>query len=221
MRKYIITGILTAIPLWITWLVISFIFRVITGTGLPVVAWLVKIIRTDNPAWDKIVSGRPFQSILAILIIILFLYFLGWLATKVIGRRIIRWFDSLLDNIPLVKTLYTGSKKIIEAFQKKPNETQQVVLINYPSPEMKTVGLLIRTITDQNSGARLGAVYVPTTPNPTSGFLEIVPYEDIIFTDWAVNDAISFVVSGGAVGPEKVNYYRPGNTLPDSGPKKN
>jgi uncharacterized membrane protein len=106
----------------------------------------------------------------------------------------------------MIRTVYGGSKKILESFQKRPNHQQQVVLINYPSPEMKTIGLLTRTIIDGDSGKKLAAVYVPTTPNPTSGFLEIVPLEDVVLTNWTVNEAISFIVSGGMVGPDTVNY---------------
>jgi len=112
----------------------------------------------------------------------------------------------LIDKIPLVKTVYTGSKKLIGAFQRKTDGKRQVVLINYPSPEMKTIGLVTRMLTDRYTGKKLVAVYVPTTPNPTSGFLEILPAEDVIPIDWSVNDAIGFVVSGGTVGPEQVDY---------------
>lgn len=206
LRKYIVAGLVTAIPVWITWLLISFIFGLITDAGLPVVGWLVSILKPIHPTIAGILVNPVFQSILAIIIIIVILYFLGWLATKVIGRRILGVFEKILDKIPMVKTVYGGSKRILESFQQKPDEAKRVVLINYPSPEMKTIGLITRTIVDKESGKQLAAVYVPTTPNPTSGFLEIVPMEDVIFTNWPVNEAIAFIVSGGVVGPDKIDY---------------
>lgn len=205
-KKYLITGLIIAIPLWLTWLVIKFIFDLITDAGLPVVGWLAGILKPVHPLIAAILVDSIFRSILAIIIIIVILYFLGWLATKVIGRRILEAFEKILEKIPMVKTVYGGSKRILESFQQKPDEAKRVVLINYPSPEMKTIGLITRIIVDKDSGKQLAAVYVPTTPNPTSGFLELVPLEDVIFTDWPVNEAIAFIVSGGVVGPDKINY---------------
>ena len=85
--------------------------------------------------------------------------------------------------------------------QKKPAGTQRVVLIDFPSPELKSVGFVTRTFQDAN-GRELAAVYVPTTPNPTGGYLEIVPIEKLIATDWSVDQAMAFVLSVGAVAPE-------------------
>jgi len=91
-----------------------------------------------------------------------------------------------------------------------------VVLINFPSPEMKTVGLVTRTFLDANTGRELAAVYVPTTPNPTSGYLEIVPVEHIISTNWTLDEAMTFIVSGGAIAPEAIAFDKPPSdiTLP-------
>jgi len=103
MRKYIITGLLTAIPLWITWLVVNFIFGLITDAGLPIVEWLVGIVKPDHPAIATLIQSVVFRSILAVIVIVVIIYLLGWLATKIIGKRILRKFDALLDKIPMVK----------------------------------------------------------------------------------------------------------------------
>ncbi len=207
-KRYLITGLLTAIPLWITWLVASFIFGLITDAGMPLVGWVTDQIRPDHPTISTIIQGIYLKTFLSAVLVIAFLYFLGWLTTIVLGNRIIKAAEKLLDKIPMVRTIYGGSKKILESFQPNPDKNQPVVLISYPSPEMKTVGLLTRTIIDENTREKLAAVYVPTTPNPTSGFLEILPYKDIILTDWTVNEAISFIVSGGVVGPETISYSK-------------
>jgi uncharacterized membrane protein len=177
---------------------------------MPIVGWINSLIRPEHPAIANIIENPAFKSFVAIILVLIFLYILGWLTTKVIGRKIVKKFDDLLDKIPMVRIVYGGSKKILESFQKRPDHQQQVVLINYPSPEMKTVGLITRAIIDESTGEKLAAVYVPTTPNPTSGFLEIVPFKDIIMTDWTVNEAISFIVSGGVVGPDEINYRKNG-----------
>jgi uncharacterized membrane protein len=207
-KKYLVAGLLTAIPIWITWLVVSFIFRLVVNSGQTVA---LKLTHAFAPAYPKLADwiAKPFVlDLVAIAVVLTFLIFLGWLATKVFGRKIINLFERLIKKIPLVKSVYGGSKKLIDSFQRHPDESTRVVLINYPSPEMKTVGLLMRFITDKDTDKRLAAVYVPTTPNPTSGFLEIVPEENITLTDWSVNEAVSFIVSGATLGPDSVNFSK-------------
>jgi len=88
-----------------------------------------------------------------------------------------------MNRIPLVQTIYGGVKKLLAALQQKPDRVQRVVLIAFPTPEMKTVGFVTRVLTDHQTGRELAAVYVPTTPNPTSGYLEIVPLDKVTSTD--------------------------------------
>jgi uncharacterized membrane protein len=124
----------------------------------------------------------------------------------VVGRQFIRVIDRVLQKIPLAGKIYAGTKQVVSTLQAAPNQSKQVVLIEYPHPGMKTVGLVTKRLTDSSSGKPLLAVYVPTTPNPTSGFLEIVPEEHVTPMDWSVSDAIAFIMSGGSVGPQEVDY---------------
>jgi uncharacterized membrane protein len=149
-----------------------------------------------------------FQSALGVLFTLLALYLLGWIATRMIGRRLINLFDRLMQRIPLVQTIYGGTKKLLAALQQKPDQVQRVVLIEFPSPEMKTVGFVTRLLTDHATGQQLAAVYVPTTPNPTSGYLEIIPVEKLVSTDWTMDQAMTFIISGGAVAPEQIHYSK-------------
>ena len=109
--------------------------------------------------------------------------------------------DGMIQRIPLVQSIYGGAKKLMTLMQTKPNGTQRVVLIGFPSPDMKTFGFVTRVF-HSPQGRELAAVYVPTTPNPTGGYLEIVPVEELIATDWTVDQAMAFIVSGGAIGPD-------------------
>jgi len=79
---------------------------------------------------------------------------------------------------------------------------------------MKTVGFVTRVLNDQHTGRQLAAVYVPTTPNPTSGYLEIVPLESLVATDWSMDEAMAFIISGGAVAPDHIRYENSGETTP-------
>ena len=87
--------------------------------------------------------------------------------------------------------------------------THRVVLIEFPNSEMKTVGLVTRTMRDADTGREYAAVYVPTTPNPTSGYLEIVPLERVTPTDWTMDQAMAFIISGGAIAPARFRFDAP------------
>jgi len=205
-KKYLLAGLLTIVPIWVTWLVIRFLLNLLRSAVGPVVAWLFRSLKPRLPWLADWLANPWFQTVMAIALILATLYVLGWLATHVIGKRLIALFDSLMDRIPLVKSLYGAVKKFLGTLQQKPDGVQRVVLINFPSPEMKTVGLVTRTLVDQNTGRELAVVYVPTTPNPTSGYLEIVPLEKLTSTDWTVEEAMTFIISGGAVARSKVHY---------------
>ena len=147
-----------------------------------------------------------FESVLAVLLIVIGLYVLGWATTQVLGRKLLEGMESLLDRIPLVKAIYGGTKKLVTAFQAKPEGVERVVLINFPSREMKTIGFVTRTLVDRESGIELAVVYVPTAPNPTSGYMEIVPVGDLTPTDWTMDEAMRFVITGGTSAPDAIPF---------------
>jgi len=183
-KAYILIGIFTVIPIVITWLILKFVFLVLRDFGVPVVSGIARAI---IPYWPQVAEflGNPwFDSILAVILVLVGLYLLGWTASRVIGRRLLALFDALVHRIPLVNTIYISIQKFLSVLQHKPDGVQRVVLIEFPSPGMKTVGFVTRTLVDSDTGRDLAAVYVPTTPNPTSGYLEIVPLEKVISTDW-------------------------------------
>jgi uncharacterized membrane protein len=204
--RYMLTGVLTIIPIWITWLVFRFVFVQLSNLGMPWVRMFSRAVRADVPYLAQLVEEPWFQSLLAVVVTLLALYLLGWLVSMVIGRRMLRLFDAIMERIPWVQTIYGGTKKMLAALQQKPDRVQRVVLIPFPTPEMKTVGFVTRVLKDRDSGRELAAVYVPTTPNPTSGYLEIVPLENVVSTEWTIDEAMTFIISGGAVAPDTLNY---------------
>jgi len=204
--RYLLTGILTIIPIWITWLVFRFVFVQLSNLGMPWVRMFSRTIRADVPYLAQLVEEPWFQSLLAVLVTLISLYLLGWLVSMVVGRRMLKLFDAIMERIPLVQTIYGGTKKMLAALQQKPDRVQRVVLIPFPTPEMKTVGFVTRVLRDRDSGRELAAVYVPTTPNPTSGYLEIVPLENVVSTEWTIDEAMTFIISGGAVAPDTLNF---------------
>lgn len=208
-RRYLVSGLLTLIPLWVTWVVVEFIFRQLSKFGRP---WVRVTAARLEEAWPRLSEAllNPwFQNFLAVLSTLVALYLLGWMVNQVVGRRIINMFESLVARVPGVQTVYGSVRKLVVSLQQKPDGVQRVVLIEFPSPEMKAVGFVTRTFIAADSGRELAAVYVPTTPNPTSGYLEIVPVERLVSTAWSVDEAMNFIMSGGAVAPDSVSYDRP------------
>jgi uncharacterized membrane protein len=161
---------------------------------------------SKHPAISNWLLEPWLQSSIAITLTLLALYLLGWASSRVIGGRLVSLFDRIMNRIPVVQTIYGSVRKLISVLQTKPDNIQRVVLINFPSPEMRTVGFVTRVFTDYQSGVQLAAVYVPTTPNPTSGYMEIVPLDSLTSTDWSMDEAMTFVMSAGAIAPEKISF---------------
>ncbi len=205
-QRYILAGILTIIPIWLTYLVFEFFLRHLSKIGLPWAKALAKAVQKQSPNIAEWIQAPWFVNTLAVILTILALYLLGWIATHVIGKRIINLFEFFIHRIPVVQSVYGAIKKFISVLQTKPGEVHRVVLIRFPSRDMKTVGFVTRVLKDERTGRQLAAVYVPTTPNPTSGYLEIVPLEDLVSTDWSMDEAMTFIISGGAVAPEHIRY---------------
>jgi uncharacterized membrane protein len=208
-RRYLIVGLLTAAPLWVTWLVFDFIFSQLSKMGIPWVVAFARAVRGVSPSMADFLLQPLFQSFLGLVVTVLVLYALGWMATQVIGQRIINWLERVVQNIPLVAAIYGGTKRFLAAVKEKPSGVQRVVLINFPSSEMKAVGFVTKVIRDEATGQELAAVYVPTSPNPTSGYIEIVPVSQVVSTDWTMDEAMSFVMTGGATSPDRIRFSNP------------
>ncbi len=205
-QRYLVTGVLTVIPLWLSFLVFEFILGLLSRFGTPWVQALITASERFLPALSAALGRDWIQNLLAALFTLAALIGLGWLATQVLGRRLIHGFERLIGRIPLIQSVYGGTKRVLEAFQTPPQGTQRVVLIEFPTPEMKAVGLVTRVLRDAETGEEIAAVYVPTTPNPTSGYLELVPAKRLVPTDWTVDQAMSFIISGGALAPDAARF---------------
>jgi uncharacterized membrane protein len=201
-KRYIITGLLTFMPLWVTWLVFKFILGLLAELGAPLVAALLGTLGFVAPHTADQLSQSWATYVLALLLTLLALYLIGFLANRVIGQRLLHAFDTLLQRIPLVQTIYGGTKKLMAVLQNKPSGVQRVVLVDFPRKGMKVVGFVTRVMIEEGSGREMAAVYIPTTPNPTGGYLEVVPLDELTPTDWTMDQAMAFIISGGAVAPD-------------------
>jgi uncharacterized membrane protein len=212
-QRYLLTGLLTFIPIWLTWAVFKFIFSLLSQVNLPWVAALLSALANAFPESVGRLNQGWLVSMLAFVVTIIALYLTGWATSHVFGRRLIAMFEALILRIPLAQTIYGGTKKLMSMMQKKPDGTQRVVLIDFPSPELKSVGFVTRVFKDA-AGRDLAAVYVPTTPNPTGGYLEIVPIERLVATDWTVDQAMAFILSAGAAAPDTLPFSIEADDVP-------
>ena len=213
-QKLFITGLLTLLPIWLTWVVIKFVFVLLSDISKPWVEPLSHRIAATFPQSLGWFNGLWVQNTIAMVATLFVILAVGALTRRVVGQRLLRWFEALIARVPLANVIYTSARKLLDMLETKPGSTQRVVLIDFPHRDMKSVGLVTRVIREEGSGRELAAVYVPTTPNPTSGYLEIVPVEKITPTDWNVDQAMSFIISGGAVAPDFIPFTAPAEQSP-------
>ena len=210
LRAYFFTGLLTLLPIWLVWIVFKFVLALLSDISQPWVGPVSVRLASAHPEWLGWMDDPWVQSAFAVAGTVLVIIAVGALARRVVGQRLLAWFEGLIARIPLLKTVYGSARKLLDLLQTKPDGTQRVVLIDFPHREMKCVGFVTRVMREQGTGRELAAVYVPTTPNPTSGYLEVVPVDRLTPTDWSVDEAMSFIISGGAVSPDTIPFERPG-----------
>lgn len=208
LQRLFLTGLLTLLPIWLTWVVVKFVFVLLSDISRPLIGPALQNLAGRDPSLSWLTQPWV-QTALALLATVAVILLSGVMARRVIGQRMLRWFESLIQRIPLANTIYGSARQLLDILQTKPDGTQRVVLVDFPHTEMKSIGFVTRVIKEQGTGRELAAVYVPTTPNPTSGYLEIVPVEKITPTDWTVDQAMSFIISGGAVAPDTIPFSPP------------
>ncbi|NVJ70306.1 MAG: DUF502 domain-containing protein [Alphaproteobacteria bacterium] len=206
-RRNMLVGLFTLIPIWLTLILVSVILKFINELAAPMIKWMTVSVKPDDSIY-AIIKSPFFNTSLSLIVLLLFFYLVGWVASRWIGQKALSFFEQTVDRIPVAKSIYRTIKRLADAMQTSSDNVERVVLIEFPSRDMKTVGLVTRTFKDTTTGRELAAVYVPTTPNPTSGYLEIVPVEYVTPTNWKMEEAMSFIISGGADVPKTFNYDR-------------
>ncbi len=187
-RNYFITGIFVLIPIGITVYITLFIVQ-ISSKLLP------KEINPNN--------YLPYDIIgLEIIISIIIITLIGWLSLSFIGKRFLLMFESLLKKIPILRTIYSSIVQLTETFSQSKEAKKNVVLVEYPRKGSWAVGFATKENTGEISkktNKQLINVFVPTTPNPTSGFLLMFPKDEVIYLDLTFEEASSFIVSAGTI----------------------
>ena len=190
-RNYFITGIVVLIPIGIT-VYVTLFFISISSKILP---------KEINPN-HYLPYNIPGLEILISLVLI---SLIGFLSLSFLGKKLLEFFNNILKRIPILRTIYSALGQMTETFTKGDNTKKNVVLIEYPRKGTWAVGFATKENSgelNKKTGKNLVNVFVPTTPNPTSGFLLMIPREDLIFLDLTFEEASKFIVSAGT---SKVN----------------
>jgi uncharacterized membrane protein len=210
LQRNVLAGIITVGPLFVTYLIFSFLLGALAKAGLPAVQFFATIFPR---AW---LSQPWLQSVLAILLTLVVLYVVGRVTSLVIGRQAFGLFESILERLPFVAKVYTSVRQLLDTMMAKKESSQRVVLLDFPIAGQKSIGFLTRTMSDAATGQPLAAVLVPNAINPTSAFLQILPMDRVTETDLTMEQAMSMVMTGGAVGPETIQYSQVGSVEAES-----
>ena len=190
-RNYFITGVVVLIPIGITLYLTLFIIN-ISSKILP---------REINPNHYLPYNVPGLEIIISIFLIT----FVGWLSLYFIGRRLLFIFNNLLKRIPILRTIYSSITQMTETFAKSDGNKKNVVLVEYPRKGSWAVGFATKENTGEitnKTKRKLVNVFIPTTPNPTSGFLLMFPKEEVIYLDLSFEEASRIIVSAGTSNPE-------------------
>ena len=196
LQTYILTGIMSVIPITITYWIIKTLFIFFSKPGKSIISYIFQVNDITNQ-WVLYL-----QYLLGFILTLIFLYFLGLIISNVIGKKLYKYFEELLNKIPFVNRIYKSIKQITSTVS-MPNSKafQKVVLIEYPRTGLWTICMVTGETTKDKK--LFYNIFVPTTPNPTSGFLLFIDANDTRKLDLTVEEGLKIIISGGMVAPEK------------------
>jgi uncharacterized membrane protein len=204
-QSNLIAGLLTVAPLIAVWLVFDFFLQTLSEWGHPLAIGLIDFLEGNFPSLKPALDNPGVRWLIAVIVALLALYGIGAVAGRVVGQQLIHWLERVIARLPAVAMIYSAVKKLIDVVSHKPDSGQRVVLIDFPRDGLKAIGFVMRTFPDARTGEELAAVYVPTAPNPTSGYLQILPLARLTQTEMKGDQAMAMILSGGAVTPDGVS----------------
>ena len=199
-RNIFITGLLITLPIALTWFILQFLFKNLDALS-PVFTNILIQLGAPFPEGYRI----PFLGVVMTLLIVLLV---GWLTTSFFGRKIFQLGETLVEKIPFVRRVYKGSKQVVVSIaQADTSAFRKVVLLEFPRRGLLAIGFVtgetrgeVQKLTQDN----MLNVFVPTMPNPTSGFLVFAPPEELTEISMTIEEGIKYVVSGGIVTPPEL-----------------
>ncbi|HET6277435.1 MAG TPA: DUF502 domain-containing protein [Candidatus Polarisedimenticolia bacterium] len=204
LRQIFLTGLAITLPLIITIWLLRVLFEMVHGLSTPVLLGLIRVLSpryAEDPAFAIYLA-----PLIGIVLTALLILLVGGLTTNLLGRRIVASFDRLIMRLPLVRGIYGGARQLLDAFRNKPSSFQKVVMVEYPRAGVYSVGFVTheQVVLGTAGGASLNGrtfVFLPTVPNPTSGWLVLVRDDEIVQLDMSIEDGFKLILSGGLVTP--------------------
>lgn len=188
-RIYVFRGLIAIIPLALSYLAIQFFYVMIDQK---VVGWLNRFIGFSIPG-------------LGILLVLIFLCFLGFVASNVIGKKVFGLIEQITIRIPIIKTVYQVGKQLSLTLAIPEKQVfQRVVLVEFLKPGYWTLGFVTGTLIDRTTNEQLLKIFVPTSPNPTSGWFIVAQESQTRDSGWSVDEAMKTIISGGIIGAEEI-----------------
>lgn len=191
-RSYLLAGLVVWLPILVTFVVLRFIIDLLDKTLalLPNAYQPEQLIGMHLPGFGVLLS-------------LVLLLITGLIATNLLGQRLVRWSEAILDKIPLVRSIYNATKQVIQAiFATNSQAFRKVLLVEYPRKGMWSIafqtGVAPSDATD-HTGVEMVSIFIPTTPNPTAGFLMLVPKSDTVELSMSVEAALKFIISLGVM----------------------
>ncbi len=206
MKKYFLTGLVTLLPLAVTLWIIDFVVRFLTKPFQGVVMFLLNLFSGFGKVPPSI--ARIIAEILILIGLFFLTLFLGFVARRFFFKSIINLGDRIFCKIPLVNKVYKTSKEVVQSlFSQTKQSFKQVVLLHFPYKNAYCIGLIASDVPASyktEDGKEMVSVFIPTTPNPTTGYLIMCNRKELIYLKMKTEDAIKYVVSCAVIQPEKV-----------------
>lgn len=200
-RKRMLTGLLLILPVYVTFFVVKFLFSFVGGTLAPVIK---KVLQFYGVALPRSSLDEFIITFIGLILTFIALYFIGIFAANFVGKAIIHYFENLLTKTPVVKNIYSSVKQIIHAVSLPGKQAfKRVVLVDFPKEGTKSIGF-VTSDTQYNKEHKYITVFIPTTPNPTTGFLIFVTEEAVTDTTLTVEEAFKTLFSGGVLTPKEI-----------------
>ncbi|MAR70511.1 MAG: hypothetical protein CMH74_08380 [Nitrospina sp.] len=205
MKKNLIAGLLVTIPAALTYMILSFVITRVDKGMKPVITGIL------GPQNIKLMEEWHIPG-MGFVFLVLFIIAVGLVGTNFIGKKIVAMGEKLLHKIPVVRVIYTSIKKVVDTVSLTETPSfQKMVLITYPREPLKTLGIVCcDTPEGITEGEKMLNVFVPTSPNPTTGFLFMLPEKDTQPLKMSVEEGLKMIISFGMTNPDSLKEYPPG-----------
>ncbi len=202
-RTHFVRGLLIVLPAIITFWLLRILFSAVSSNVTP---WVLRALAAGGVPWLDDWHARYLVPVIGLVLTLMLIYLIGLLAANLVGQRVLSWFEGGVLKIPFVKSIYGGARQLLDAFGSGTKGTfTRVVLVPYPRAGVFTVGFVTSEVRLElpvgDNVVSAVMVFLPTTPNPTSGWLAIVPETDLIDFDLSIEEGVKLIVSGGIVTP--------------------